>query len=117
MKTIRLEYQVKLPLVDKYEVRELYHECDPNKSDKENLDDAFSKACELGGEPNKNIRWKFLPNIQGLADKFTNEVLKSVYGERFTSLTDVEEDEKINEEWDYLNEAFYGIMNRVCKID
>ena len=59
MKKIRFKYQVKLPLSDRYEVRELIHECDPNKSDRENLDDAFLKACELGCDPNKNIRWKF----------------------------------------------------------
>lgn len=63
---IRLQYQVKsvqhmfeLNSVERYEVRELTHDCDPNKSDRENLDDAFVKACDLGANPNKQIKWKF----------------------------------------------------------
>lgn len=47
---------------ERYDVKELTHECDPNKSDRENLDDAFIKACELGANPNKNVRWKFIEN-------------------------------------------------------
>ena len=64
---IRFQYQVKVPLPmfsmndrERYEVRELLHKCDPNKSDKENLDDAFINACELGADPNKNVRWRFI---------------------------------------------------------
>lgn len=67
MKRIKFQYQVKsvrhmfeLNSVERYEVRELLHECDPNKSDRENLDDAFVKACELGADPNKNVRWRFV---------------------------------------------------------
>ena len=66
MKTIKFQYQVKSYRSmfsndrERYEVRELDYECDPNKSDKENLDDAFSKACELGADPNKNVRWRFI---------------------------------------------------------
>ena len=67
MAKILFKYQVKsvrhmfeLNSVERYEVRELTHECDPNKSDRENLDDAFCKACELGADPNKNVRWKFI---------------------------------------------------------
>jgi len=48
--------------------------------------------------------------IQDLADKFTNEVLAAEYGERFTSLEDVEGDEEINRKWDYLNEEFYNTI-------
>ena len=64
-KKIKLQYLVKKPEISmygdcNYEVKELVHICDPNKSDRENLDDAFSKACELGANPNKNIRWKFI---------------------------------------------------------
>lgn len=66
---IVFQYQVKRPLPmfsndtrERYDVKELTHECDPNKSDKENLDDAFIKACELGANPNKNVRWKFIEN-------------------------------------------------------
>lgn len=64
---IRFQYQVKHTIYglgnyqkDSWETKELIHECDPNKSDKENLDDAFSKACELGCDHNKQVRWKFI---------------------------------------------------------
>lgn len=63
---IKLDYQVKSPIhlfsdgKEKYEIRTLYHECDPNKSERENLDDAFSIACDKGCNPNKQIRWKFI---------------------------------------------------------
>lgn len=67
MKQIRLEYQVKMPIKlfdmdrrKRYEVKTLMHPCDPNKSDRENLDDAFIKACELGCNPNKQVRWRFI---------------------------------------------------------
>jgi hypothetical protein len=66
-KRIIFKYQVKsvrhmfeLNSVEHYEVRELTHECDPNKSDRENLDDAFVKACDLGADPNKQVRWRFI---------------------------------------------------------
>jgi hypothetical protein len=66
-KVIKFQYQVKAekPIfsndtIERYEVKELLHECDPNKSDRENLDDAFVKACELGANPNKQVRWKFI---------------------------------------------------------
>ena len=59
-KQIRFQYQVKKFFDDRWETKELMHECDTNKSDRENLDDAFCKACELGADPNKNVRWKFI---------------------------------------------------------
>lgn len=66
-KRIKFQYQVKKekPIfsndtIERYEVKELIHDCDPNKSDRENLDDAFCKACELGANPNKQVRWKFI---------------------------------------------------------
>jgi hypothetical protein len=34
--------------------------CDPNKSDRENLDDAFCKDYDLGANPNKQVRWRFI---------------------------------------------------------
>ena len=63
MEYVRLQYQVKKlsdGTVDRYEARELLHPCDSNKSDKENIDDAFDKACEVGAVPYKQIRWKFV---------------------------------------------------------
>ena len=60
-KQIKFEYQVKgFRVNDRYEVKVLMHTCDPNKSDRENLDDAFVKACELGANPNKQVRWRFI---------------------------------------------------------
>ena len=58
---IKLKYQIREYFrSNNYVVRELIYSCDPNKTDRENLDDAFSKACELGAEPNKQIRWGFM---------------------------------------------------------
>lgn len=47
---------------------------------------------------------------QELADKFTNEAMTAIYGERFTSLEDVEEDEELNKVWETLNEGFYNTL-------
>ena len=65
-KKIKFQYQVKETKFgigwrkDTWELRELIYPCDPNKSDLENLDDAFIKACELGADPNKNVRWRVI---------------------------------------------------------
>lgn len=65
-KKIKFQYQVRSTRSmfsndrERYEVKELIHECGTNKSDRENLDDAFCKACELGADPNKNVRWKII---------------------------------------------------------
>ena len=66
-KKIKFQYQVKqvngmfsMSTIERYEVKELIHVCDHNKSDRENLDDAFCKACELGANPNKQVRWSFI---------------------------------------------------------
>lgn len=64
---IILQYQTKyhphmfeVNNADRYEVKTLTFVCDNDKSDRENLDDAFDKACTLGCDPNKAIRWKFI---------------------------------------------------------
>jgi len=54
--------------------------------------------------------------IQDLADKFTNEVLTAKYGERFTSLDNVEDDEEIDKIWDYLNENFYNTILNIIYV-
>ena len=66
-KKIKFQYQVKqvkemfsVSTIERYELKELIHVCDPTKSDRENLDDAFCKACELGANPNKQVRWRFI---------------------------------------------------------
>ena len=60
MTKIIFQYQAKVNFIDKWEVRELIYNCNPNKTDKENLDGAFEKACSLGCDPNKNAKWKFV---------------------------------------------------------
>lgn len=79
MAQIRLQYQVKKPIHlfdtdtrERYEVKELMHTCDPNKSDRENLDDAFCKACDLGADPNKQVRWKFIESCDKHVCLFNN---------------------------------------------
>ena len=66
-KKIKFQYQVKqvkemfsVSTIERYELKELIHVCDPTKSDRENLDDAFCKACDLGANPNKQVRWRFI---------------------------------------------------------
>ena len=66
-KKIKFQYQVKqvkemfsVSTIERYELKELIHVCDPTKSDRENLDDAFCKACKLGANPNKQVRWSFI---------------------------------------------------------
>ena len=54
---------------------------------------------------------KTKPNkAQGLADKFTAEVMTEKYGKRFTDISDVEEDEEMNRMWEFLNEEFYELL-------
>lgn len=48
--------------------------------------------------------------IQDLADKFTNETLTAIYGERFSSLDNVEDDEQIDFSWEFLNSKFYNAI-------
>ncbi len=60
MAKIKLEYQVRDIFSDRYEVCELEHEIDGSKEFRDNLDDAFSKACDLGADPNRQIRWRVI---------------------------------------------------------
>lgn len=76
---IRLQYQVKKTEYfvgnthrDSWELKELIHPCDPNKTDRDNLDDAFSKACKLGADPNKNVRWRFIDECPKTSCLFNN---------------------------------------------
>ena len=50
---------------------------------------------------------------EDLADKFTNETMTAIYGERFTSLEDVEDDEELNRIWDSLNEKFFEAITSI----
>ena len=49
----------------------------------------------------------FITEKQNLVDKFTVEVLTAAFGERFTSLEEVEEDAELSALWDILNDGFY----------
>lgn len=53
---------------------------------------------------------------QYFADKFTNEIMAAKFGERFTNLEDVEDDEYLNRVWDYLNERFYETLTNMIYI-
>lgn len=64
MAKIKLQYQVRHTSYGiynhckvSYEVRELEHVIDDTKDFRSNLDEAFSKACDLGADPNKQIKW------------------------------------------------------------
>lgn len=54
--------------------------------------------------------------LQEMADKFTNEIMAAKFGERFTNLEDVEDDEYLNRVWDYLNERFYETLTNMIYI-
>ena len=54
-----------------------------------------------------------LSQKQNLADKFTNEVLTAKFGDKFTSLEDIEDDEEMNILWDTLNGNFYELINSI----
>lgn len=58
-------------------------------------------------ENNENTMNKDI-KIQDLADKLTTETLTAIYGKRFTSLYDVEDDAEIDKAWTILNARFYS---------
>lgn len=53
-----LQYHVKHN--GRFEVKELIHVCDPNKTTQENLNDAYEKALKMGLVNDKQIRWKMI---------------------------------------------------------
>lgn len=53
-----LQYHVKNN--GRFEVKELIHVCDPNKTTQENLNDAYGKALKMGLANDKQIRWKMI---------------------------------------------------------
>ena len=53
---------------------------------------------------------------QDFADKFTNEIMSAKFGQRFTNLEDVEDDEYLNKVWDYLNERFYETLTNMIYV-
>jgi len=51
--------------------------------------------------------------MQELADKFCWDVLIAKYGARFVLLENIEDDDEINRDWEYLNESFYESINKI----
>jgi hypothetical protein len=47
---------------------------------------------------------------QELADKLTANLLSEIYGERFTQLDNLEDDEVLDDEWEYFNSQFYSML-------
>jgi hypothetical protein len=48
---------------------------------------------------------------QDLADKLTNNLLTEIYGERFTNLNYIEDDQQIDSDWEYFNDKFYSMLS------
>ncbi len=48
--------------------------------------------------------------VQSLADEFTAKVMTETYGERYTKLSNLEDDPELSEVWDELNEGFYSTI-------
>lgn len=58
-----------------YEIKTCYQEVNESISDRENIDNAFSKACELGADPNKNIKWSTITETEYVKEIF--EIIKN----------------------------------------
>lgn len=52
-----------------------------------------------------------LDDIQNFADEFTSRLLHTKYGERFDKCDNIEDDEEINQDWEWLNEKLYDIID------
>ena len=71
-KFARLTFQVKNPSwrdpKEGYELRKVYKEFDEN--DDNCLTSLYSTACDLGADPNKNIRWKVMSELECVMEIF-----------------------------------------------
>lgn len=54
----------------------------------------------------------YLDKTQEIADKFCNDTLSMIYGKRFDNIDNVEEDEVMNDDWEWLNEQVREIINK-----
>ena len=51
------------------------------------------------------------PNREELADKLTNVLLTEMFGEEYTNINNLEEEnEYLSDQWDYFNDRFYGML-------
>jgi hypothetical protein len=62
---IKMQFEVKVYNDHKmqdwhYEVKEIVHECDPNKSSRDNLHDAFEEAERNGHDYRRTTRWSYI---------------------------------------------------------
>lgn len=48
--------------------------------------------------------------LNELADKLTNIVMERFHGERFTKCNNLEEDEEMDRDWEYLSEKIFGFL-------
>lgn len=71
-KFARLTFQVKSPSwrdpKEGYELRKVYKEFDEN--DDNCLTSLYSTACDLGADPNKDIRWKVMSELECVMEIF-----------------------------------------------
>ena len=51
--------------------------------------------------------------VQSLADEFTAKVMTETYGERYTKLDNLENDQELSDVWDELNGGFYTAMRNM----
>ena len=67
---IRIDFQVKMPLEDRYVILSQYRCIDETKSWLDNLNDAFGDACEHGADPNKRVQWEEVSEIDYMLEMF-----------------------------------------------
>lgn len=62
-------------------------------------------------EKNYVINEKYV-NIQELADKMSSYTMVKRYGARFDNCENLEDDPEMDNDWEWLNEQFYNILNK-----
>lgn len=61
---------------DHYELETFTYDCDAGKSGHENMTAAYEEALRRGHNPNKNIRFRALPDYEGERCPCCNEPMK-----------------------------------------
>ena len=69
------------------------------------------------GEDDTFIEFRIVPanyldKTQEIADKLCNDTLSMIYGKRFDNIDNIEDDEVMNDDWEYLNEKILEIIGR-----
>lgn len=49
--------------------------------------------------------------IQNFADEFTGRLMHAKYGKRFDECEELETDDDMNRDWEYLNDGIYGLID------